>query len=755
MKTGSLLRKNSFVIGSIIKFVFCILLFSSNISFAQNADKKKVKLDKKNLEFYNNVASINDLSFEITTVPEDLSSESYVVLASNTYITIDEKSRSRSFVRKRILLQDDKAVNEFAEFFFQKSETTILVITKKDGSEFEVDLKDAILVKTQIPRIYRYKFQSEESYKLAIPNLEVGDIIDYISIFSQNFDQIFSYSDIIGEDVHVLNSRVIIDINRKWSVFRNTFNTDLKFKETKYTGFDIKGKPIKAASRFALEIGRTIPIKYELLEDFGKSKPVVKFMAFIESSVLFPVEYGKSIIDTTLPLETILRNYYKSLESNYMIKSYSKQMETHFEMYRVNRRNNEELADMAYYLLRNDFFEYLLPENAIGYTRSKAYTFEDLYSNSRSTVVPDIYFLHAISYLLKECKFEVLIVGMVPKSIGSLENLVNINEVTFGVYLPAFKKYYWAPNMDRTHEDVPFEFLEGAIGVGVSEEKIRKKENGVELVNIEPVAIENSRDENEVVVSINTTNMETNFTKKSIYFGPLKYRYSDLLEEFGTEALRDYNEVTINYNNIFDNQYRKQLKNYEKDFANDNRGLYQAFAEKSNFNQKKAFEDWVSNTDYKTELIDFKVISNGRIPQNNNLEVEAKYTSEDFAKKMGPNILVSIGSLIESQFQIEDKDRNNRNSAINFGYKRKYEYAIKLAIPGGYSVESIEKLNKVIDNAYVSFKSDAKVLDNFLIINTIKEYKVIEAPIEAWPKIVEGLDAAYKFSQEKIVMKRK
>jgi len=44
---------------------------------------------------------------------------------------------------------------------------------------------------------------------------------------------------------------------------------------------------------------------------------------------------------------------------------------------------------------------------------------------------------------------------------------------------------------------------------------------------------------------------------------------------------------------------------------------------------------------------------------------------------------------------------------------------------------------------------------NSLIITTSKEYRQESADKSEWPKIVEMLDAAYDFSQAKIVLKKK
>jgi hypothetical protein len=51
--------------------------------------------------------------------------------------------------------------------------------------------------------------------------------------------------------------------------------------------------------------------------------------------------------------------------------------------------------------------------------------------------------------------------------------------------------------------------------------------------------------------------------------------------------------------------------------------------------------------------------------------------------------------------------------------------------------------------------STATIEGNLLKINTEKVYKTIEAPKTAWNEIVAVMDAAYQFSQEKVIFKKK
>ena len=78
-----------------------------------------------------------------------------------------------------------------------------------------------------------------------------------------------------------------------------------------------------------------------------------------------------------------------------------------------------------------------------------------------------------------------------------------------------------------------------------------------------------------------------------------------------------------------------------------------------------------------------------------------------------------------------------------------------MTIPTGYSVEGIEELNVNVDNESGAFVSTAKAEENKLLITTKKQYKKGFDRKDAWPNYVAFMEPAYKFSQAKVVLKKK
>ena len=96
-----------------------------------------------------------------------------------------------------------------------------------------------------------------------------------------------------------------------------------------------------------------------------------------------------------------------------------------------------------------------------------------------------------------------------------------------------------------------------------------------------------------------------------------------------------------------------------------------------------------------------------------------------------------------------------RKENIHLNYPKSFNYNIKIKIPEGYSVSGLDKLNISIDNSTGAFISNTKIEGDSLIIKTSKQYKNNYEPNSNWNLMLEFLDAAHQFTNEKILLKKK
>lgn len=171
--------------------------------------------------------------------------------------------------------------------------------------------------------------------------------------------------------------------------------------------------------------------------------------------------------------------------------------------------------------------------------------------------------------------------------------------------------------------------------------------------------------------------------------------------------------------------------------------------------QKETFEK-STEEEYEFDVDDYKfeIKSTGRYGKKSALEMEETFTvKNNLIKKAGDKYLIEIGKMLTSQIEIDQKEKDRKNN-IYMVYPRSFENEIILEIPAGYSVSGLEKLNKKVENETGGFTSSAEIKGNQLVIKTFKYYKNYYETNANWSKMIAFLDAAYQFTQEKVLLKK-
>jgi hypothetical protein len=149
----------------------------------------------------------------------------------------------------------------------------------------------------------------------------------------------------------------------------------------------------------------------------------------------------------------------------------------------------------------------------------------------------------------------------------------------------------------------------------------------------------------------------------------------------------------------------------------------------------------------------FKIVQDGREYKKRNLRYSENFVLADMTSKAGEDVLIALPALIGQQTKIKN-DEKTRTMPVDVRYPRSMEWYIIFPIPTGYTVKGIENLSKEVSNECGNFSSSVRVENNNLIMQVSKMYKAKYLDLNQWPKLLEVLDAAYSFSQSKIVLKK-
>ncbi len=217
---------------SLLAGVFCF----SMIANAQKTDYDKVASDLKT-----EIWGTKDADFEDNAVPDQFKNESAVILAKR--YDIDAKIKKhfrlsaatnnreiifRYLLRQKVLIQDKSALRDFSEISYNKISNSSYGVLwgkqsdnlstfigakvfKKDGSVKEVTLSEAVSVKDE---------KNAKDEKLAIPDLEVGDILDYyiVSLEKREMSTLDPMSFVMGGEYPIVKFSLKGNVDKKYAI---------------------------------------------------------------------------------------------------------------------------------------------------------------------------------------------------------------------------------------------------------------------------------------------------------------------------------------------------------------------------------------------------------------------------------------------------------------------------------------------------------------------------------------------------------
>ena len=679
-------------------------------------------------------------------IPEKWKNESAVILYKNLnyeYRNFGTSVTYKTSVRKRIKLLDKAAVEEFSEFNYTKrfnstkgnafsfrkgSNIVGLKVVKPDGKEIEIDVdKDAVEV--------------DGEKKVAIGNLEVGDIIDYYLYVVEPFRSLsvvdFDPVELtLNEEYPIVDFKLTLDTENDFFINFNTYNGAPKLTELQ----DNKGKRRQ----------------YELVaNDLEKSEgkmwfyplvevPSFKFQVYfaqtgkIENMAMaFLPEKAKDIKES-VSKENVLELYEKRFAP---IKNYRLDFKTFLKD--KNFSSDTERVMVAYYYMRHYCFTRYIEAFLI----ESANIMENPYQYYRDTEIfikDDKDFVRHFISFLDDNKIKYDIIAAKKRYDGTIKDLLiekNVN-VLLKVYTeePCYLSFFdphtsvnqYSPLIENTD----------AYFLNSSKSKI----DGIRIDKIPVSTCEQNTSKKELALTIEDNFSEIGISIINNYKGHLKAdaQYDKLI--FSDYVYEDYEKYgTESFIELLKNKLKTK---YQEEF--------EAIKLKLKEKQKESFEE-AAKMEYgfsEIEAYDYKINNTGRYGFDSCFTFTESFKVKDaLIKKAGNNYIIEIGKMISSQVDLNEKQRI-RTENIYMDYPRTYVNEIRLTIPEGYTISGIDKLNKSVDNTTGSFISSATVLNNTLIINSSKQYKNNFEPNKNWNLMTDFLDAAFQFSNEKILLKK-
>lgn len=685
-----------------IILINCLLVLNA---FAQS--EKKIKLVKES--FWGQ----NDLATKDMNIPEKWENESAVILFKNIkydYNKFGNNLTYTSSVRKQILLKDEASIDRYSEFskkdnFFTEekriwsrvhNEFIGIRIIKPDGKIDEIEIKEVSVEK------------DGESY-ISIPNLEIGDVLDYYILIKQGFVITTSYvfqpvEKLIAETYPIKSFKMNFNVDNGFYINFNSFNgapdlIPLKTDTKKNRTYEITAHDIEK-------------IKNEKWSYLYNALPCYKMQVYYSKT-----SYDKNLMKyyTSESENKILKRATEEdikrvakITSSPLVSSYFFQDDLEQIFQDNNRVELEKQLEFLYYHIRykysiNDMDYHIYSnENVFDGTKFK-------YQNANYYLTNRNMFLNYFVKYLTHNKIDYKLIVAKKRFDGSIDDLLlSVNtQLIIQINLPN-KSFFidWHELNGNFNTISPYLLSTEAYAMSIREDS-KLYFSTFTYENLEKITLPISKSEDHVSIkkiNIDLNDLETiNIEDYSEMYGYMKgSAQSGMLSLF--DIVND------------DYKYFDRKPFIESIRAKDNqivaiKNRINAFKNTIEKDTKESVRESVEN-EYEFTLEDefeYEILETGRFKKDTPFIYTTNFSIKDqLIKKAGSNYILEIGRFIGPQQSIKD-DELDRQFDIDMISARQYKNSIEIKIPDGFEIKGIEKLNKSIDNETASFTSSASI----------------------------------------------
>ncbi len=713
-----------------------VLLIYTISTHAQSARiKKQYDIDKM-------IWPHNDVAKKIKYDAAKYKDQSAVVIYKKHYYDYKKMLRNvryEHYYRSRVKILDKAALEYYSEFIYNDEKVKSGYLTHNIKINYGVNYFSVRIIKPNGKiikiNIKKNTVKEDKKNKLAIPNLEIGDIVDYYyysykNFFSRNgytFDKIQTS---LNGDYPIIKMDMDLRIQKRFLVnFQNSNGApDLK---------KVKSKDPKQ-NRYILNLENIKPRKAKRYIFPLREYPSIKFQVyFITSSKnKLAVDGFLSKDDTkikrSVSKEDVFQKLKPTLSKSATSSRYNSKYFSKYKKQSKHYKTKEEKIKHIYEHLNNKVL-LILKGKSIEFYEYEYYL--TLKNN----------FLVAIGAYLEKSSIKYDYVVTLPRKIGKIEDLLlyeNI-EIFVRAHLGNNKflylsDYNYDPLFTIAGEINPL--LQGNTAYLISSD-IKK----ITKIEIPAPKIDDNIADTKIEASINPDNITKTIVKQNIIAkGAMKKRYQhEYISMFQLEQSEQKPKTSSSKKRKRRWQIEREKREKEKEKEENKKIIKEA---------KKSTEDLF---DFKVdEVTKIDVKSIGNKADNTVFEYSNEFIVKDgLIKKAGRNIILQAGKLYGKQLHIDQKDMDRTENIYKY-YPNKNKYTIKITIPEGYKVKGLEHFNKSIKNETGSFVSTAKQEGNNVIIKVEEIYKHIYEQNSNWKKLVDILSESYQFTQEKLLLKK-
>jgi len=684
----------------------------------------------------------DDPHSKTTTIPDKWKNESAVMIYKyefHDYHKFGSNVNYTSALRNRVKLLDEAAVKEYSEFTFKERFSSDKGWSRRAGENIlgikvvKPDGKETII------NVSKEAVDADKEKKIAIPNLEIGDIIDYYlhseepfkSQLEMGFDPV---ERTLGDVYPIMNYKLIFQTENDFFLNFATYNGAPELKEIPSNKGGERHYEFAAKDIEKNEFPRWF---YPLIE-----LPCYKFQVFFARSGKFEkraeafLSEKENIVKSTVSKEDVFEYY------NTKFRPYGDL--GHIEKFLKGKSfsSDEEKVREVYYFTRHQYFTQYI-EAFVAKDANIFYPF-DLYPNAIFFQKEEEFINHFMAFL-KDNKIPYDIVIGTARYNGPITDLLIQQNVTIllrvntpnPIYLEFFTPFTSADQFNYQLENTKAYLLQISKNKKVVDSEMITLPSSTKKDNISRSITKIKLNEDLTSIKVDRENYNFGQYKPSeqsnkLYF--FDYVYDDY-EKYGTASLL---ERVKN---------KKKKDQYQKEFD--------ALIAKYKDTQKENFTNSVKE-EFGHDIEDYTMVveNSGRFGSKEPMAYKESFTIKDhYIKKAGNNIILELGKFLTAQIELSEKEKKRPNN-IHMSFPRQIEHEIQFEVPEGYTASGLDKFNKNAENETGGFVSSVSQNGNLITIKTTKSYNNYYEPNSNWNKMIDFLEDAFQFTQEKILLKK-
>ena len=712
--------------------IFRIILFIAFSFFftALFAQLKEEQLNKLRL----NVQSFleeKDADFVNSNIPPNWEDQSAVIIAQKTTMFFDQKTSFRLFgksdkkviimekERRKIKLLDNSAVEAFSELYFDVTDADNGFdgkVIKADGKIETLDLNRAVAVEDNddVPGIFRSYTQSGRNryFKVPVNGLQPGDILDYAYLAN---------NDATLRDNYIEFVPVYYQCHRLYSTMKQQFEIKLD-RNTFLCSKSMNGAP---------EFVEKEQGEFNLYSWEDRNREKLKDQNFVNEYLLLPMMKFQIVFSSKENAGNLFIGNRGELKNSFTPEEFGKKLGA---MYATsnNAYNNSLLAQVKYHLKKMDAFGIKDDEfiKDCYYIIRHVCLMNDIGISSGS-------FAFIMKRLMDDQKIPCNIMVTAANNLTALKDVIFRSELEWFVKIK--DKYVFASNTMSNLFDMPT-YVQGNTAYNL----ILGKTATIEQTTLPVAGSQENGSDYVMDVSLDLASENLNVNSNQ------KYRGNSRDRQINT-ALMYENFVPTDWRTYGGYDELDELPELRRDALNERISKYRKEGQrlKPLYMEKELKREYPDVIKYNA----FRLVQDGRSFKKPELEYTEDFQLGDFVRHAGKSLLVSIPSLVSSQLQIKGDERT-RQYDIDVRYARQIKWTISFTIPAGYNVYGLEDLQNKIENETGGFVSTASVAGGKLVIVATKTYKQPLINKANWPIMLQWIDAAYNFSQKKILLRK-